>query len=321
MVMVLCAAVDRRGDRGRGPPVTTGGSTRWPPHRLHRQLRQRGGLRHRGRAGPGRHRQPGAGGRQATRPCGAGPTCRSTPPSTPTATSTTSSAWRRYEEEARRRRGPPTASCPRAGAGPLRPLQAHRRLQRRHQRPRSSSCRASGGRPVPLPRRDLPAAPRRRRRRRALRAAPRQGRDRRPHLGVAPRPPTLCTGDLFIWASPNCGNPQKVQRYPASGRWRCARWRRSAPSCCCPATAGRSPAPTACTRRSPTRRTCSTTSVDETLALMNAGARLDEIVHTVRPPPTCWTGPTCGRCTTSPSSSSATSGGCTAAGTTATRPT
>src|SRR5712691_1447362 len=24
---------------------------------------------------------------------------------------------------------------------------------------------------------------------------------------------TLCTGDLFIWASPNCGNPQKVQRY------------------------------------------------------------------------------------------------------------
>ncbi len=24
----------------------------------------------------------------------------------------------------------------------------------------------------------------------------------------------LCSGDLFIWASPNCGNPQKVQRYP-----------------------------------------------------------------------------------------------------------
>ncbi|MEU5958884.1 alkyl sulfatase dimerization domain-containing protein [Streptomyces sp. NPDC047525] len=25
---------------------------------------------------------------------------------------------------------------------------------------------------------------------------------------------TLCTGDLFIWNSPNAGNPQKVQRYP-----------------------------------------------------------------------------------------------------------
>ena len=24
----------------------------------------------------------------------------------------------------------------------------------------------------------------------------------------------VCTGDLFIWASPNCGNPQKAQRYP-----------------------------------------------------------------------------------------------------------
>lgn len=29
-----------------------------------------------------------------------------------------------------------------------------------------------------------------------------------------PKFKTLCTGDLFIWASPNCGNPQKVQRYP-----------------------------------------------------------------------------------------------------------
>ena len=24
----------------------------------------------------------------------------------------------------------------------------------------------------------------------------------------------LCTGDLFVWSSPNAGNPQKVQRYP-----------------------------------------------------------------------------------------------------------
>jgi glyoxylase-like metal-dependent hydrolase (beta-lactamase superfamily II) len=24
----------------------------------------------------------------------------------------------------------------------------------------------------------------------------------------------ICTGDLFIWAFPNCGNPQKAQRYP-----------------------------------------------------------------------------------------------------------
>ena len=30
----------------------------------------------------------------------------------------------------------------------------------------------------------------------------------------SPTDRVLCTGDLFIWASPNCGNPQKVQRYP-----------------------------------------------------------------------------------------------------------
>jgi glyoxylase-like metal-dependent hydrolase (beta-lactamase superfamily II) len=29
-----------------------------------------------------------------------------------------------------------------------------------------------------------------------------------------PERKVLCTGDLFIWAAPNCGNPQKVQRFP-----------------------------------------------------------------------------------------------------------
>jgi len=29
-----------------------------------------------------------------------------------------------------------------------------------------------------------------------------------------PQRRVLCTGDLFIWCSPNAGNPQKVQRYP-----------------------------------------------------------------------------------------------------------
>ena len=30
-----------------------------------------------------------------------------------------------------------------------------------------------------------------------------------------PERQVLCPGDLWIWAVPNCGNPQKVQRYPA----------------------------------------------------------------------------------------------------------
>jgi len=35
-----------------------------------------------------------------------------------------------------------------------------------------------------------------------------------------PQRKVLCTGDLFIWASPNAGNPQKVQRY-------CIEWARA----------------------------------------------------------------------------------------------
>src|SRR5690349_9899984 len=35
------------------------------------------------------------------------------------------------------------------------------------------------------------------------------------HTGVwVPEAGVVCAGDLFIWASPNCGNPQKVQRFP-----------------------------------------------------------------------------------------------------------
>ena len=94
----------------------------------------------------------------------------------------------------------------------------------------------------------------------------------------------LCTGDLFIWASPNCGNPQKAQRY-------CDEW----------AIALRKMAdlgaefllpghglPIAGADR--IREVLLDTAdylqslFDQTIALMNAGARLDEIIHTVKPP-------------------------------------
>ena len=61
------------------------------------------------------------------------------------------------------------------GAGPVRPVQADRRLQRRDQRPAVQDARLPVADRVPVPRRDLRAAPRRHDRRRALRAAPRQG--------------------------------------------------------------------------------------------------------------------------------------------------
>ncbi len=94
----------------------------------------------------------------------------------------------------------------------------------------------------------------------------------------------LCTGDLFIWVSPNCGNPQKVQRYPAE-------W----------AAALRTMADLGAELLLPGHglpiagaehvRGVLTTSaeyleslVEQTLALMNEGARLDDILHTVRAP-------------------------------------
>ena len=70
----------------------------------------------------------------------------------------------------------------------------------------------------------------------------------------------LCTGDLFIWASPNCGNPQTVQRYPRSGPSACGRWPTSAPRCSCPAMACRSSAPTGSARPWATAPSCSNRS-------------------------------------------------------------
>jgi alkyl sulfatase BDS1-like metallo-beta-lactamase superfamily hydrolase len=94
----------------------------------------------------------------------------------------------------------------------------------------------------------------------------------------------LCCGDLFIWASPNAGNPQKVQRYPSE-------W----------AAALRTMADLGAELLLPghgfpvigvdrIRQALSETAelleslVDQTLTMMNEGARLDDIVHSVAAP-------------------------------------
>ena len=94
----------------------------------------------------------------------------------------------------------------------------------------------------------------------------------------------LCCGDLFIWASPNAGNPQKVQRYPSE--WAAALRAMVAlnPEVLLPghgfpvigsARVAQALADTAELLES---------LVAQTLALMNAGARLDEVLHTVTAP-------------------------------------
>jgi alkyl sulfatase BDS1-like metallo-beta-lactamase superfamily hydrolase len=94
----------------------------------------------------------------------------------------------------------------------------------------------------------------------------------------------LFAGDLVIWSSPNCGNPQKVQRYPLE--WAAALREMAAlgaelllPGHGLP-VAGAGDV-----------RTVLTDAADllealcgQTIDLMNAGASLDEIVATVRAP-------------------------------------
>lgn len=99
-----------------------------------------------------------------------------------------------------------------------------------------------------------------------------------------PQRKVLCTGDLFIWASPNCGNPQKVQRYPHE--WSAALRQM--------ATLGAETLMPGhglpISGQDRVERALSETAellellVEETLSRMNAGLRLDQILAEVRPP-------------------------------------
>ncbi|MDQ1704010.1 MAG: hypothetical protein QOF18_376, partial [Frankiaceae bacterium] len=94
----------------------------------------------------------------------------------------------------------------------------------------------------------------------------------------------LCCGDLFIWASPNAGNPQKVQRYAAE--WAAA-LREMAELGADVLLPGHGVPVVGADR---IRQALSDTADflqslhDQTVAMMNEGCRLDEILHAVRPP-------------------------------------
>ena len=94
----------------------------------------------------------------------------------------------------------------------------------------------------------------------------------------------LCCGDLFIWASPNAGNPQKVQRYPKEWAEALRRMVELEPEYLLPGHGF--PVVGADRVRQALGDTADLLDslVDQTLALMNGGARLDEVLHTVRPP-------------------------------------
>ena len=105
------------------------------------------------------------------------------------------------------------------------------------------------------------------------------------HLWVwVPSERTIYTGDLFIWASPNCGNPQKVQRFPRE--WAVALRKMQALGAerllpgHGPPILGRERVHQALDESA----TLLETLVEQTLAMMNEGARLDDIMHSVQIP-------------------------------------
>jgi alkyl sulfatase BDS1-like metallo-beta-lactamase superfamily hydrolase len=101
----------------------------------------------------------------------------------------------------------------------------------------------------------------------------------------APARKTICCGDMFIWASPNCGNPQKVQRFPREWAEALREMAALEPELLLPGHGW----PIAGADR--VRQALTDTAdlldslVTQTLELMNQGARLDEILHTVKPAP------------------------------------
>lgn len=94
----------------------------------------------------------------------------------------------------------------------------------------------------------------------------------------------LCCGDLFIWATPNAGNPQKAQRHPRD--WAIALREmeqlgaeRMLPGHGLPLVGAERVRAALSDTASLLESLC-----DQTLEMMNRGATLDEVIHTVRAP-------------------------------------
>src|SRR5271166_1586635 len=91
----------------------------------------------------------------------------------------------------------------------------------------------------------------------------------------------LCCGDLFIWASPNAGNPQKVQRYPLEWAAALRRMVELRADYLLPGhglpISGAERVATALTDTADLLESL----VSQTLSVMNGGGRLDEAIHTV----------------------------------------
>ncbi len=99
-----------------------------------------------------------------------------------------------------------------------------------------------------------------------------------------PQRKALCTGDLFIWVAPNCGNPQKAQRYPLEWAAALRRMQELGAEVLLPGHG----LPILGTEQ--VSRVLGETAellesiTSQTLEMMNAGETLDSIIHAVEVP-------------------------------------
>lgn len=99
-----------------------------------------------------------------------------------------------------------------------------------------------------------------------------------------PQTRTICTGDLFIWAAPNAGNPQKVQRYAVEWAQALRKMAALKPALLLPGhglpIAGESRVQEALLDTAAYLESL----VTQTLERLNAGDTIYEILEAVRPP-------------------------------------
>ncbi len=99
-----------------------------------------------------------------------------------------------------------------------------------------------------------------------------------------PQHKAICAGDFLIWCFPNAGNPQKVQRYPLEWAHALRQMEMKGAELLLPAhglpIGGKERVRTVLSDMA----TALETVVEQTLKLMNEGARLNDIVHSVKVP-------------------------------------
>jgi alkyl sulfatase BDS1-like metallo-beta-lactamase superfamily hydrolase len=99
-----------------------------------------------------------------------------------------------------------------------------------------------------------------------------------------PEHKVLCCGDFFIWASPNAGNPQKVQRYPAEWAEALRAMAALDAQMMLPGHGLPVVGPDRVRQVLEDSAELLESLVDQALDMINAGATLDEVVHDVEAP-------------------------------------